>query len=76
MPETPELPIYIKIEDYKDVLDIINLIKQKMKDAQSTLGKINELKKQEDREIELWNHTLDEIERKVDFIDRSLFEPK
>jgi hypothetical protein len=68
------IPIFIKIEDYKDVLDIINLIKHKIKEAQSNLEKITEIKKQEDNEIELWSHTLEEIEKKIDYIDRSLFD--
>ena len=72
----PEMPVFVKIEDYKDVLDVVNIIKNKIDDARKTLEKIKELKNDEDAELEVWNNSLNEIERKVDFIDKTLFEPE
>ncbi len=72
----PEMPVFVKIEDYKDVLDVINIIKNKVVDARKTLEKINELKNEEDAELDLWRNSLGEIDRKVDFIDKTLFEPE
>lgn len=69
-------PVYVKIKDYKDVLDVLDLIKNKISEARELLGKINELKNEEDTELELWNSGLEEIERKVEFVDRTLFEPQ
>ena len=68
-------PVFVKIDEYKDVLEIIGIIKDKIEDARSTLGKINELKNEEDSELELWNSKLEDIEKKIDFIDSTLFEP-
>ncbi len=70
------MPIFVKIEEYKDVLDVINMVKAKIDEAKRTLGKINELKNEEDAELELWHSTLEEMERKVDFVDKALFEPE
>ncbi len=69
------MPIFVKIDEYKSVLDIMNMIKSKMNDARATLAKINDLKNEEDAELELWHTGLEEVERKVDFVDRTLFEP-
>ena len=71
-----EMPIFVKIEEYKDVLDVINMVKAKLEEAKRTLGKINELKNEEDAELELWHATLEEVERKVDFVDKTIFEPE
>ena len=71
-----EAPVFIKIEDYKDVLDVLDLIKDRLGEAKRTLADINELKNDEDAELELWNSTLDEIEKKIEDIDRTLFEPE
>jgi predicted nuclease with TOPRIM domain len=68
-------PVFVKIDEYKDVLEIIGIIKDKIEDARTTLGKINDLKNEEDAELELWNSKLEEIEKKIDFIDTTLFEP-
>ncbi|MBU0757054.1 MAG: hypothetical protein KKF44_03235 [Nanoarchaeota archaeon] len=67
---------FVKIDEYKDILDIIQLIKEKVKETKALLGKINDLKNQEDSELELWKNGLDDVERKLNFIDQTLFEPK
>ena len=69
-------PVFVKIEEYKDILDVLDLIKGKLAEAKRTLADINELKNDEDAELELWSSTLNEIENKLDDIDRSLFEPE
>ena len=69
-------PVFVKIEEYRDVLDIVGLIKEKLNEARNTLGKIHELKNEEDSELEAWGGTLEEIERKVEQIDGELFEPE
>jgi|TARA_Y100000310_G_scaffold208219_1_gene208782 hypothetical protein len=71
-----EAPVFIKIESYKDVLDVLDLIKDRLGEAKRTLADINELKNDEDVELDLWSSTLDEMERKIENIDRTLFEPE
>lgn len=71
-----EMPVFVKIEDYKDVIDIMELIKNKVNEANSILEKIRELKSQEDAELELWNSNLEDVERKIAYIDKTLFEPE
>jgi hypothetical protein len=74
--EEHEMPIYVKIDEYKDTLDVINMIKNKINEAKETLGKINELKNKEDEELERWSLDLEEVERKVKYVDRAMFEPE
>jgi len=66
--------LYVKVEDYKDIVDIMTLVKKKIQDAKGMLNNINTLKNDEDAEIEEWNSTLQEIDRKIDDLDRTLFE--
>ncbi len=68
--------VFVKIEEYKDILDIIDLIQEKTKEAKTILGKINDLKNQEDSELEMWKNSLNDVERKLNFIDQTMFEPK
>ena len=72
---TEEMPVYVRIDEYKDVLDVMNMIRNKIEDAKETLAKINELKNEEDAELELWHTGLEEVERKIVFVDKTLFEP-
>ena len=69
-------PVFVKIDEYKDILDVIALLKSKISEAKSILGKINEIKNAEDKEIETWANELDEVERKLYYIDRTLLEPE
>ena len=71
-----EAPVFVKIEDYKDILDILELLKDRLEEAKRTLADINELKNDEDAELDMWGSTLSEIDKKLDSIDRTLFEPE
>lgn len=71
-----EMPVFVRIEDYKEVINIMGMIKEKIEEAKETLSKINDLKNEEDAEIELWHTGLEEVERKVMFVDKTLFEPE
>lgn len=73
--ETGNMPVFVKIDDYKNIIEVLDLLKMKLAEARQSLEKIAELKSQEDAELEQWESELGEIERKIDFIDSTLFEP-
>ena len=75
METQPGAPVFVKVDEYKDILDILNLVKDKLNEARTTLNKINKLKNEEDNELNLWRSELDEIEKRIGFIDNTLFEP-
>lgn len=65
-------PIFVKIDDYKDVLDVLSLLKEKINEANSILDEITELKSNEDAEIDNWKSTINEVNSKVNSIDKTL----
>ena len=70
-----EAQVFVKIDDYKDVLDTVGLIKDKLNEAKNTLLKLKELRNKEDAELGVWESKLDEVESKIEGIDHILFEP-
>ena len=70
------MPVFVKIDEYEDVLNLVKLVRKKIEDAKETLLKVNDLKNEEDHQLEMWQNSLTEIEKKVDFIDHSLNEPE
>jgi len=68
------LPVFVKINDYKEVLDTVDVMKQKLKETTKTLEKIRELKAEEDREIQEWEKNVADIARRLSFIDSAFFE--
>ena len=65
--------VYIKIDEYQGILDIIHLTREKVKRARFLLDKINELKKQEDDALDNWRRELDGVEERITTIDHTLF---
>lgn len=68
--------LFIKIDEYKDILDIINLVQQKIRHSRELLNKIEELKAQEDSQIQEWKMAIDDVDKKMIFIDQVLLEPE
>lgn len=71
-----KMPVFIKIEEYEEVLELVKMIRRKLEDAKTTLLKVNDLKNEEDHQLEMWQNALAEVEKKIDFIDQSLNEPE
>ena len=71
-----KMPVFVKISDYKEVLDTVNELKVKLQNAKSILAQITELKHQEDAELVSWTSGLDDVEQKIMAFDNSLFQPK
>ncbi|MFO8016945.1 MAG: hypothetical protein R6U32_07640 [Candidatus Woesearchaeota archaeon] len=67
-------PIFVKIDSYEDIRDVTNLIKQKLADAKATLDNIQQLRQEEEAELDAWGNELEDVEKKIAAIDNSLFE--
>lgn len=70
------MTVYVKLEEYKDIMEIITLIKSRIKQARYILEKISELKKKEDAEIETWTSEINNVEERVETIDKTITEPE
>lgn len=69
-----EQPLFIKLEQYKDVVESLKKLKSKMAEAESVLERLNDLKQQEDRELENWKSDLETVRKSLLGIDKKLFE--
>jgi predicted nuclease with TOPRIM domain len=70
------MPIYVKIDEYKDILDVVDMMKHKIAETKEVLRRLNEIKNEEDSELEQWKSQLDEVERRIAFIDKTMFLPE
>jgi hypothetical protein len=68
------LPVFVKINEYKEILNIMDVMKQKLKDTRQSLARVRELKMQEDQEIAEWERNVAEINKRISFIDSAFFE--
>ena len=67
-------PVFVKVDEYREILDVLDLVKGKINEIRATLGNINELRNEEDSEVSMWNSTIDDIEKKIEDIDKMMFE--
>ena len=76
MREQRGMPVFVKVDQYKEILDVLEMLKGKMNEIHETLAGINKLREEEDAEIMMWNSTISGIEKKIDNMDKTLFEPE
>ena len=69
-------PVFVKVNEYKEILDVLDMVKSKLEEVRNTLGSVNELRNEEGSEISMWNATIDDIEKKIEDIDKMMFEPE
>ncbi len=68
--------VYIKLDDYKDVFEMMEVMKEKLMKVKETMSMINELRQHEETELEIWKNSVSEIENKFAFIENALFETR
>ena len=71
-----KMSLFIKIENYEDVLDLMTVIKSKVNDIKSTFSEIRQIKDEEDTKLEVWKKNMELIEGKLGNVDRVLFAPE
>lgn len=66
--------VFVKVDEYKDILDVLDIIKNRIEEIRKTLNGMNELRKSEDAEVQMWHSTINDIEKKIESIDRIMYE--
>ncbi len=66
--------IFIRIENFNDTVDVIELIRGKIRESRGILQKVKQLNAQEDDLISKWNNELDEVERRFSYVTDSFSE--
>ncbi|MEM4239726.1 MAG: hypothetical protein QXM31_01295 [Candidatus Woesearchaeota archaeon] len=69
-------PVFVKVEEYKSILDLLDTVRRKLDQARALLAKVNELKQLEDQQIEAWAKDIDDVDERLSSISKSLLEPQ
>lgn len=68
------VPIYVKVDKYKELLEVLKTINAKLQNVDKTISKINDLKAQEDNQIQSWNDNLADIRARLEKINQAFYE--
>jgi hypothetical protein len=66
--------VFVDVSQYSTVLGELDKLKSVISKGQSTLNGLMSMKSEEDAEFERWRNVLEDMERKLLFIDKTLFE--
>ncbi len=67
-----ENQMFVKLDKYKEVFEIIEVIDKKIAHVRDILSEVDELKKKEDEEIINWEKSIDEVNHKISLIKEDL----
>ncbi|RME53588.1 hypothetical protein D6783_01570 [Candidatus Woesearchaeota archaeon] len=67
-------PVYVKIDEYKELLEVVKVLAKKVERAEQTLKKIGEIRDKEEAEIKAWYRNLDEVKKRVSSISTTLLD--
>ncbi len=65
-------PVFVKIDKYKDILNIVEVINKKVTGVKQLLSELEELKNKEADEINSWKSNLDQITHKLESMQEEL----
>lgn len=66
--------VFIKIENYNEILDILDLFKKKLEDTKGTLNEVIKIRNEEEEEINSWKSNMSQVETEIDKVSKNLFE--
>ncbi|MBL7054883.1 hypothetical protein ISS05_03945 [Candidatus Woesearchaeota archaeon] len=69
-------PLYIKLEKFKEVVGDVNLIKKDLKKSGELLDGVISLKEEKAQDFEKWHIMVEDIQKKIVFIEKTLFKGK
>ena len=65
-------PVYVKVEKYKEVESTISQIKAKIEEAKGILNKRQEIKADEEHELQSWHDEVKQVEEKITAVENSM----
>jgi hypothetical protein len=65
-------PVFVRIDKYKDILSIVDVINKKIISVKQLLGELEELRTKEEEEVTTWEKNMEEIARKIESMQEEL----
>ncbi|MBU0929599.1 MAG: hypothetical protein KJ623_00835 [Nanoarchaeota archaeon] len=69
-----EKPLFVRIDNYKQAVNDIEHIKNRLREAEHILDEVDRIRLEENRELEQWRSEINRIKEKLLDIDKKLFE--
>ena len=65
--------IYVKVDKFKAALGCINIVRSDLRKSEEALAKLENIKQSKDKSFDIAKSYLDDLQKKIIFIDKTLF---
>ena len=72
--QRPARTVYVRVEDFKAMLGTISIIRSDLRKSEDALLKLENIKNSKDRSFDRIKSHLDDLQKKLIFVDKTLFE--
>jgi len=67
-------PSFVAVEDYKRIITDSNTVRSKLMAAEKFVRRLSDLKNEEERAFEKWKKQLEDVEKKLTYVDQLIAE--
>jgi len=67
-------PLFVKVDDYRRIMADLDLILNDLKESNNLIVRLNSIKNGLDTQFDRWHSEMEDLQRKLVFIDKTLFE--
>lgn len=68
-----DAPIFIKIEQHKELADILKVVNEKLTESTKMLEQLEKLKVEEDTQLKAWAASLEDVKMRTSDLNKALF---
>ncbi len=68
------IPIYVKVDKYKELAETLRAISAKIESIDRTLEKVHQLKTQEDLQLQAWAENIGDVKVRMEKLNKSFYE--
>ncbi|HII29863.1 hypothetical protein COT48_03360 [Candidatus Woesearchaeota archaeon CG08_land_8_20_14_0_20_47_9] len=69
-------PVFVKLENYNEVMKITESLKSRITEAKAILAKVDAILSEEQKNLDNWKTELDSVEKKVNALSDALLKPE
>lgn len=70
----PTRPIFVRSDRYQEIISSIGTVRSEMKQADDVMLRLDEIEKERGAQFTRWRNELEDVQRKLVFVDKTLFE--
>ena len=69
-----EQPVFVKLDRYREAMDSLQILKQQMREVETVLSRLDEIRKREENELQAYRAHLGMLKERLLDIDKKLFD--